>query len=120
MKHALLAATATTFLLTAATAQARPAVNTHGFLRISVAAEMTHGLASRTAERTDAQGYTAPKCWHPNHRAYRVSCSTSLHYVDSDGTRADVRYIVRAYSTYSGAWALMSLASPYATGLVLR
>jgi hypothetical protein len=39
---------------------------------------------------------------------------------DEDGTTARVRYIVRAYSTYTGAWALMSLAPPYATGLVLE
>lgn len=106
--------------LSPATASAAPAnVNTHGFLRISTAAEMTHGLASRTMERTDAQGYTAPRCYHPNKRAYRVNCTTSLRYRDEDGTTAQVRYIVRAYSTRTGAWALMSLAPDYATGLVL-
>lgn len=107
-------------LTLAAPAAAAPAnVNPAGFLRISVAHEMSEGLASRTAERTGASGYTAPSCYHPNHRAYRVNCTTTLRYVDEDGTRAQVRYIVRAYSTRTGAWAHMSLAPAYATGLVL-
>jgi hypothetical protein len=122
MKKILLLATTLTVLvaLPATSAASQPAVNTAGFLRISVAHQMSEGLASRTAERTDARGYTAPACYHPAHRAYRVNCTTTLRYRDDDGTTAAVRYIVRAYSTRTGAWALMSLAPPYATGLVLE